>query len=319
MLTIGCKIDEVRIDGRLEALRRDLTHYTAIGIEAVELPVHGLDAIKNGRLDERRTAEVLEVLSGYDFSYSVHAPNPLNLMDIHHTDLHLSVFRASLTFARKIGAGVVVYHCGRYIPEEIFHIRGKQIVTAAEKRLLLEQERKHLMALSHDYPDIVICMENARPYLHHSPYTYAERLELLKNQVEDIDRPNVKITLDVGHLHMAANFYGDDLLEAVTSIRPHVAHTHIHDNFGGTVHHYEKQQTHQIPFGRGDNHMPVGWGIIPIQEILTPLLPVYRGMLMMELRSRYFSHIEESKENLMSILSALVSVSTVRVAEAAAD
>lgn len=319
MPVIGCKIDEVRIDGRLEALQKDLNHYAAIGIEAVELPVHGLDAIKEGHLDERRMGEVRDVLANYDFLYSVHAPNPLNLMDMQNTDLHVSVFRASLEFARRIGACVLVYHSGRYIPEETFHIRAGKIVTAAEKYHLRKQERNHLVTLSKEFPDIVICMENARPYLYHSPYTYAERLDLLKNQVEDIDCPNVKINLDVGHLHMAAQFHEYDLLEAVTSAGAHVAHVHVHDNFGGAVHHFEKQQTHQIPFGRGDNHMPVGWGAIPIPEILSILLPACPAMLMMELRSRYFNYIEESKENLQRILLSVGSGPTARVAGAAAD
>ena len=51
MLKIGSKIDEIRIDGSLSALRKDLEQYVAIGLEAAEIPVHGLDVIKNGILD----------------------------------------------------------------------------------------------------------------------------------------------------------------------------------------------------------------------------------------------------------------------------
>jgi sugar phosphate isomerase/epimerase len=66
---------------------------------------------------------------------------------------------------------------------------------------------------------------------------------------------------------------------------------------------HEKQQTHQIPFGKGDSHMPVGWGEIPIKEILSTFVDSYGGMFMMELRSRYFEHIKESAENFDKILS----------------
>jgi hypothetical protein len=48
--------------------------------------------------------------------------------------------------------------------------------------------------------------------------------------------------------------------------------------------------------------MPVGWGKIPIQDILKIILPEYQGLLMMELRSRYFNDIEESARNLSAIL-----------------
>jgi sugar phosphate isomerase/epimerase len=104
---------------------------------------------------------------------------------------------------------------------------------------------------------------------------------------------------------MTSLFYGYDLKAAVRSIKSLVAHTHIHDNFGGTVHHWEKQQTHQLPFGRGDSHMPVGWGSNPIKDILEILLPEYAGLLMMELRSRYFNCIEISKQNLEKILDTI--------------
>ena len=46
MLKIGTKIDEVRIDGNLQRLRQDLEYFSRPGCAAVELPVHGLDAIE---------------------------------------------------------------------------------------------------------------------------------------------------------------------------------------------------------------------------------------------------------------------------------
>lgn len=51
--------------------------------------------------------------------------------------------------------------------------------------------------------------------------------------------------------------------------------------------------------------MPVGWGEIPFVEILSAYIPAYQGMLMMELRSRYFPQTEESKENLTDLLKSL--------------
>ena len=89
MVKIGAKIDEVRIDGDLSRLRQDLEYFAQIGLEAVELPVHGLDAIKNGRLDEAQIAKINRIISDFDFTYSVHAPNPLNLMNRDSLPMHL--------------------------------------------------------------------------------------------------------------------------------------------------------------------------------------------------------------------------------------
>jgi len=276
-------------------------------LAAAELPVHGLDAIKNGRLDMVQLKRIKEIVRNFPGAFSVHAPNPLNLMDSSNRELHLSVFRASLEFAVEVGAGILVYHPGRYILEETFPICicGKNELSERDKQKLLAAEAEMLQELSGEYPEVTICLENARPYLFHSPYCYAERLEPLQEQVAIIDRDNVKINLDLGHLFLSARFYGFDPVGAAAQVKDFIAHSHVHDNFGNAVYHHEKQQTHQIPFGKGDAHMPVGWGEIPILEILSTFLDSYTGMLMMELRERYFAHTRESKENLEEILTKI--------------
>lgn len=302
-MLIGVKIDEVRIDGDLNKLSNDLTHYKKIGMKATEIPVHGVDAIRYGRLDKRQVKRIKEILENFDFKYSIHCPNPLNLMDKENIELHISVLNATLEFAAEIGSKIVVYHPGRYVPEETFPVNGRVNITDDEKIRLLDFEASTIRNISSEFPEITICMENARPYLFHSPYCYAERIDLLKEQVLRIDMDNVKINLDFGHLYMASKFYCFDPVAAVTEIKDLIAHTHIHDNFGNAVYYHEKQQTHQIPFGKGDSHMPVGWGGIPIKELLSSFFVSYNGMFMMELRSRYFEHIRESKENLEGLLS----------------
>jgi sugar phosphate isomerase/epimerase len=250
---------------------------------------------------------IKEIVRNFPGAFSVHAPNPLNLMDSSNRELHLSVFRASLEFAVEVGAGILVYHPGRYILEETFPICicGKNELSERDKQKLLAAEAEMLQELSGEYPEVTICLENARPYLFHSPYCYAERLEPLKEQVAKINRGNVKINLDFGHLYLAAKFYGFDPIRAAGAVKDFIAHCHVHDNFGNAVYYHEKQQTHLIPFGKGDAHMPVGWGEIPILEILSTFLNSYSGMLMMELRGRYFSHTAESKENLEGILAKI--------------
>ncbi|MBU4372843.1 MAG: sugar phosphate isomerase/epimerase [Euryarchaeota archaeon] len=302
MLKIGVKIDEVRIDGDLKKLASDLTYYKEIGMRATEIPVHGVDAIKKGRLDTRQVERIKGILKDFGFQYSVHCPNPLNLMDRVNPELHISVFKATLEFASEIGSKIVVYHPGRYVPEEDFPVNSKVNISVDEKRRLLDFEASAIERLSTEYPEIIVCMENARPYLSHSPYCYAEQPALLKEQALRINRDNVKINLDFGHLYLASNFYGFDPITAVTDIKDLIAHTHIHDNFGSAVYYHEKQQTHQIPFGKGDSHMPVGWGEIPFREILSTFVDSYSGMFMMELRNRYFEYIGESKRNMEELV-----------------
>ena len=224
MVIIGSKIDEVRVDGQLGQVKKDLTTYEQIGLKAAEIPVHGLDAIRNGRLDARVVTKASDLLGSFDFKYSVHAPNPLNLMDRENPGLHLDVFRASLAFAEAIGAETLVYHPGRFVAEEEFTV-NVPAPGEAEKRRLLEEEASTIGQLAKDFRQVTICMENARPYLVHSPYCYAEQISPLKEQVLKINRDNVRITLDIGHMYMSSKFYGFDCVEAVKSIaRPDRSH-----------------------------------------------------------------------------------------------
>jgi sugar phosphate isomerase/epimerase len=305
MLSIGSNINELRVDGNLRHLRRDLVAFLGFGLTAAEITVHGLDAIRNGRLDRRRTAEVRTILDDFPFSYSVHAPNPLNLMDRDYGALHRDVLMASLEFSVEIKADVMVYHPGRFNVEEEFAVRGPIRLEAAEQLNLLEMEAEILQKAADQFPRVIIAMENARPYRHHSPYCYAELPRELKRQVERINRNNIGINLDFGHLQMAAKFYDLDPVTEVRAIAPSIAHCHVHDNFGNPVYHTEKNQTHQIPFGKGDSHMPVGWGSIPFRDLFAEFIGTYDGMLICELRGRYFEQTRESANSLVSILHEL--------------
>ncbi len=305
MLNIGSNIIETRVDGNLAALRRDLEILAGFGLAAAEIPVHAVDAIRNGRLDRRRTALVAEILADFPFALSVHLPNPLNLMDRHQPELHLDVLYASLDFTAAIGARCLVYHPGRYLQEEEFSIRGPKVLPDAEERRLLDREAELLREVATEFPELIIAMENARPYLYHSPYCYAELPHELVAQIERIDRANVRMTLDFGHLQLSSQFYQLDPLAEARNAAPHIAHCHVHDNFGGSVYHSEKNQCHQIPFGRGDSHMPVGWGSVPVSDILSQFIAGYDGLLICELRGRYINDCGEAAGNLAAILNRL--------------
>lgn len=305
MLKIGSNINEVRVDGSLKALRLDLAAFEVFGLTAAEISIHGLDAVRNGSLDHKRTAETQNILADFPFAYSTHAPNPLNLMDQRCPDMHRDVLHASLEFTSVIGARCMVYHPGRYLPEEQFATRGRMVLGPEQQQALLHHEAELLREAADAYPGVTIAMENARPYLYHSPYCYAEIPHALATQVAQIDRRNVRVNLDFGHLHLSARFYGLDMVAEVQSIARLIAHCHVHDNFGHSVYASEKIQTHQLPFGRGDSHMPVGWGSIPFRDLLAVFIGDYDGLLICELRSRYFEQTGEAAKNLSVILQGL--------------
>jgi sugar phosphate isomerase/epimerase len=302
MLNIGSNINEMRIDGSVRAFQSDLSSFQEFGLTAAEISIHGLDAIRNGRLDRHRAAEISSIMADFPFRYSAHAPNPLNLMDRHYRTLHRDVLHASLEFAAEAGIGVLVYHPGRFLVEEEFAVSGSINLKEGEQQQLLESEAMLLQEAADSFPGVTIAMENARPYLYHSPYCYAEFPARLKQQIERIDRSNVRMTLDFGHLNMASCFYNLNPVDEVRSCASLIAHCHVHDNFGNPVNYAEKNQMHQLPFGKGDSHMPVGWGNIPFDDLFPAFIDGYTGILICELRSRYFDATGESASALADIL-----------------
>jgi sugar phosphate isomerase/epimerase len=310
MFEIGSQINEVRIDGALERLREDLDYFCRIGLEVVEIPPHGLDVIRNGKLVPDRMKRIREILRDYPFLYTVHAPNPLNLMETENGEMHLSVFRSSLNFSLEIGAEILVYHGGRFRSEETFSTRRLRWPFAESNMKKMDREIRLLQQLAEEFPEMVIGIENARPYRYHSPYSYAERLMDLAVTVQTVARVNVGITLDFGHLHLSGRFYREDPLPLLTKAAPLIKHCHVHDNFGQAVFFQEKQQTHQLPFGKGDAHMPVGQGTIPFTAWLSIIMPRYQGSFVLELRSRYFQETAAARDRFRQLLAPLLSIET---------
>ncbi|SHM79673.1 Sugar phosphate isomerase/epimerase [Caldanaerovirga acetigignens] len=292
----GINADAGRLDGNLEVLGHDLEYFQRVGFDYVEMPVHGVGAVLNGRLVPEQVKKIQSLLKRFPFRYTVHAPNPLNLMNFDEEKLHRELFKSSIEFAHAIGAEILVYHCGRYIAEEEFLLPHRRHVIEYEQQELMKRAEVELLREMADFAGergVIICMENARPYLDGGFYCYGERLDLLVEQVRAINRKNVGITLDLGHAFLAARTYNFDLLEGIKLAKPYIKHLHVHDNFGKPNASYEKKQPELVATGRGDCHMPIGWGMIPFKEIFA-MLDTYDGVLMQELRPRYMPYLYEA-------------------------
>lgn len=300
---IAINADATRLDGDLNSLRSSLDYYRKLGFSHVEIAPHGVGVIYNGKLFKQRMDELLDILADYNFQYTVHGVNPLNLMNQRAWNVERQAFLSSLEFAAALGSPIMVYHAGRYIPEEDFLLPEQAKLTPYDLKDMWNLERSLLKEMGEiaEQLNVTIGVETARSYLDVSPYCYAEYLNDLVKMVEEVNHSRVGITLDTGHTYLAANHHGYNLLEGIKLIEPYIKHIHLHDNFGKSSASYERKMHEMAAMGRGDMHMPIGWGTVPAMDILA-CLPNYVGIITLELRSRYYNYAGEALQNAYALL-----------------
>jgi len=323
---IGIDAHCSRIDGNLEVLEEDLAHFQRVGFDYVEIPVHGVDAILNGRLNPRQVKRIEEVLAKFDLQYTVHCSDWLNLMDAEALPLHKSIFEASIEFTSEMGAEILVYHSGRvelgneYLGQAAL---TRELLSLPDRAFIEEQERVERETLAElaefaGEKGVTICVENADPRVDEEAlwelarrvrvkgvdlfyriapggditlYNYGGVINRLVEQVKGVGKENVGITFDFGHAYIASRYYGFDFFDSIELAKPLIKHVHIHDNFGRPAG-VDRRQIALISEGKGDLHMPIGWGGIPYREVFSRLKG-YEGVVLLELSPRYSPHFKE--------------------------
>jgi sugar phosphate isomerase/epimerase len=294
------------IDGSLDKLNKELTYYQKLGFTFVELSPHGVGAIINGKLITKRLQEVQKVLQKYSFQYKVHGVNSLNLMNEEPDNIEDDLFRANLEFTAAIGANLLVYHAGRYCPEEKFQLMASHKLSELDNQRLWDQEQQLLfkMASIAACAGITIGIENSRPYLDCANYSYGESIAELGRMCQEINHEHIGMTLDMGHAYMTARQYGQNIFKDVEDIAPYIKHIHLHDNFGRCSASFERKQFELAATGRGDMHMPIGWGEVPARKLCS-ILKDYTGVITLEMRPRYRDFYGEALHNAQHLISSL--------------
>ena len=253
------------VDGRIEKFKEELDFFEKLGYDYVEIPVDAVDVIYNGRLYRNRMLELKRILDSHQLKYTVHAPNALDLRDLENQAVQMDLFKASLDFTAEIGSEIFVYHYGKKSDDP------KAEVNLKEKILEIANYAQNL--------GIIVCVENIE----------IDLVENVVRFVENVNHENVAMTLDLGHAYLAANYFGFDFLDSVRMASHLVKHIHVHDNFGRFEEKRLKgyDQYKLIPYrrllslGKGDLHLPPGWGKVPLDDALD-ILKDYEGVFMME-------------------------------------
>jgi sugar phosphate isomerase/epimerase len=260
-----------------EARHDELTLARQVGYDAVEISMDGTGMIFGGQLHPDMLQAALTDFGRYDLWYSLHSPSSLDLRDRVNRDAQLAVAGATLRFAREVGARILVIHFEQRSPS-------------------LEDETAFVEAiwrLSDNAGDVLLGIENIE----------VERMEPVIECVRRVNRPNVVMTLDVGHAYLAAAQFRFDFFEAIGAALPLVRHVHMNDNFGRydplRLENFTLYRTQTpadtFPLGKGDLHLPVGWGTIPLERVFG-LLRGFQGTVIHEYRSQLFLPYAETAQ-----------------------
>jgi len=319
---IGINCDGEHLGGSLAQLSADLHFFQKCGFDAVELSVHGLDVVSGGRVQRGQLDRVRAIVEGFPFAYTVHGPDNVNLAFPQkpgrgepESAMERAVFVATLDFCAAIGAGLMVYHSGLMalqpvaaglepLPGDEALERAREREVAALRDLVpLAAERGVVVAMENRDPhpwEVATLRRYGVPAEQLVKYHAGMSIPVLVAQVEAVNHPNLGLTLDVGHLFLAAHQVGFDYLQAIRQAAPYVRHLHASDNWGrlgGPI----DSLNHRVPFGEGDVHLPPGWGAIPHVEALKQL-PDYEGFLILEIRPRFYEHLAEALDTTRQIV-----------------
>ncbi len=252
-----------------ERREAELTLAGRLGYDAVEVGMDGAGIVFGGRLHPQLLRQAREEFARHRFAYSVHSPSSLNLRDRANREIQLMLARATLEFCKALGARVLVVHFEQRSPDP-------EDEAAFEDAIRL---------LSDEAGDVLLGIENIE----------VERVEPVIACVRRINRPNVAMTLDIGHAYLAATQFRFEFFDAIKAALPYARHVHVNDNFGRydplRLENFTLYRTQTpadtFPLGKGDLHLPVRWGGIPLERVFD-ILNGFQGTVIHEYRYNLF-------------------------------
>lgn len=319
---IGISLSASAGHRQMKRLEEILSSAYDLGYRLVEFGITPFPVIMNGELRQRELANLIAVLRNFELRYTLHGYNRLNLAYDPRRELCQQIMRCQIEIARQMGAKVLVYHSGLQALDALHAGVRPTLLSSDELASGAQQEIMALRSLAPLAADagVIIGMENgdSHQWEHEVMARFdLPREELLKHharlqirpivrQLEEVDHPNVAMTLDVAHLHIAAHDMGFDYLQAVSDAAPWVAHLHANDNFGKLDLGFDAEPE-RWAFGEADIHLPPGWGSIPYHAVFQRL-PDYKGDLILEIKSGFADFFGESLQSMQQIIANVSAV-----------
>ena len=283
---IGISVSSPSGPNRFKQLEKSLEYAKALGFDRVEVSYVPYALLINGEVRPSALMDFVAVLKNAGLRYSMHGLMRLNLAFDPRVELCKKILRSEIDICQAIGAGVLVYHSGLQALDALRHGLRRYPFSGNELALGAKQEVQAFKEIGPYAADagVIVGMENGDSHQWEhtllSPHGLPRqallqhharlKIEPIVRQLEQINHPNIALTLDFAHLWIAANDMEFDYFDGIRAAAPWVKHLHMSDNFGRLDHGFDYEPD-RWALGEADMHMPPGLGSVPLHEALAQL------------------------------------------------
>ncbi|MEA3255302.1 MAG: sugar phosphate isomerase/epimerase family protein [Candidatus Altiarchaeota archaeon] len=230
-------------------------------VELIELSMKHSNVL-NGTIDYGRLKEIRSLGT----RFTVHAPYAKNGQP--GVDL-------GIRQGRNIEIMEKVFEITSFLDAEYVVIHGDKVNGDYRKSFLnLIHNLTQLTEMAEEY-QVTLLLENL-----HKENGF-DRMGILPHEilqaVELVNKENLKIVFDVGHGNLTASLYKFDILEFLDYLSPYIHHMHIHDNLGIPA---------TVDERYGDQHLPLGQGVINFNRIFRRIQETKTKNLILELKTK---------------------------------
>ncbi len=255
----------------IKSILREIEEIGEMGFDYLELTMDPPEAIPQKILAQKRS--IRELLNRYKMEIVGHLPTFVWTSDLYESLRNASLQEnfAALEAGAELGIKKVVLHPG-YITG-----LGKFVLDKAKRYGMESMEM--ILRKSTDL-DMILCIENMFPQAQFlsQPHEFQSIFESF---------PEIRLALDIGHANLGGG--KNKSLEFIQRYGYRLGHVHANDNFG-----------------KEDNHLPIGAGIIDFKKILRELKEAqYDETITLEVFSKDRDYLKMSKEKVKRIWEAL--------------
>lgn len=264
-----------------EDLPAKLDEAERLGVDFVELPIFAWTLVIGGRILEDRLSRLVEMVRNRPFGYTVHGPLAVNLMDLPaRLPRHEALLAAAIRIAGAVEGRHLVIHAGC--------VRAKE----DDIQVAYARQRDALARAGDLAADagVTLCVENIFRF---EPMRETPLPSQLAAEIDAVDHPAVRATLDVSHAALRCADARVNLVQEVTALAPFARHVHVHDSFGRPSESWAMDEAERAGLGEGDLHLPLGWGDLPWEDITAACRLDENAVVNLELHRRYWAELPD--------------------------